>query len=113
MANGFKARNKLLILYMARNICDRPRLGISIGKKCGGAVIRNRLKRRLREVFRQNQDKIPEGFDYLLMMASATKKNPKTDSGKKTDLCDFKKITFKELECSFADLIEQIKEKIS
>jgi ribonuclease P protein component len=61
--------NGLLRLYMAENDCGFPRLGLSIGKEWGSAVVRNRLKRILREVFRQSQDEIPAGFDYLLMLS--------------------------------------------
>lgn len=58
------------MLYMAENDCGYPRLGVSITKSYGRAVARNRLKRLLREVFRQNQDKIPGGFDYLFMVST-------------------------------------------
>lgn len=54
---------------MAENGCGYPRLGVSVGKSYGGAVARNRLKRLLRETFRQNQNSIPAGFDYLLMIS--------------------------------------------
>lgn len=69
LADGYSARNGLLILYMSRNDCGYPRLGVSIGKIHGNAVVRNRLKRLLREVFRQNQDRIPADFDYLLLVS--------------------------------------------
>ncbi len=60
----------LLLLYMAKNNLDYPRLGVSVGKSFGGAVERNRVKRLLREAFRQSQWQIPAGFDYLLMISS-------------------------------------------
>jgi ribonuclease P protein component len=34
----------------------RPRLGLSVGRRVGGAVTRNRVRRRLREIFRRNRD---------------------------------------------------------
>jgi len=67
--HGRRAGNSLLTLYAAENDRDYPRLGISVGKSSGIAVVRNRLKRLLREAFRQNQDRIPQSFDYLLMIS--------------------------------------------
>ncbi|MFZ2146449.1 MAG: ribonuclease P protein component [Sedimentisphaerales bacterium] len=69
LADGLRLNNRLLTLYMAENNCGYPRLGISISKSCGSAVVRNRLKRLLREAFRQSQDRIPADFDYLLMIS--------------------------------------------
>ena len=67
LSRGCSARDNLLILYVVENDCDYARIGVSIGKAHGNAIIRNRLKRLLKEVFRQNQDKIAPGYDYLLM----------------------------------------------
>ena len=66
---GQRLSNDILTLYMAKNEFDYARLGVSVGKSCGNAVVRNRLKRILREAFRQSQDEIPAGFDYFLMFS--------------------------------------------
>jgi ribonuclease P protein component len=47
---------------------DLARLGIAVPKKLGGAVIRNRMKRRLREVWARLLPGIPERNDYVLVV---------------------------------------------
>ncbi|GAB5515859.1 ribonuclease P protein component [Rhodopirellula baltica] len=42
------------------------RLGVTIPKKTGNAVVRNRWKRLIREAFRLNQSQLPGGFDYVV-----------------------------------------------
>jgi ribonuclease P protein component len=69
LAKRLNARDELLLLYARENGLDYPRLGISIGKSCGNAVVRNRLKRLLREAFRQNKQLIAPGFDFVVLMS--------------------------------------------
>ena len=46
---------------------DEPRLGIAVPKGLGGAVVRNRIKRQLRESWRSKLDHVPAGNDYVLI----------------------------------------------
>lgn len=45
-----------------------PRLGLAVPKAAGNAVIRNRVKRQLREIFRAQLDRIPQRNDYVLVV---------------------------------------------
>ena len=62
-------RNRDLLLFVAENYCGYPRLGVSVSRACGNAVVRNRVKRLIRETFRHNQHQIAQSFDYLVIAA--------------------------------------------
>lgn len=57
-----------IIIYARPNGLTHPRLGISIGRRAGGAVVRNRLKRLLREAFRMEQHAIGAGLDLVVVV---------------------------------------------
>ena len=52
-------------MWVATNGLPHPRLGLIVGRRHGGAVQRNRLKRVLREAFRLSQHDLPAGYDLV------------------------------------------------
>lgn len=56
-----------LLVLVCENDCEHPRLGLSVSRKVGGAVERNRWKRRLREAFRLTQQDLPHGVDLVIV----------------------------------------------
>lgn len=64
IANGF------LVLYCRPNRTDTNRVGITVSKKLGHAVVRNRVRRRLREVYRLNEELFCPGWDIVVVARS-------------------------------------------
>ena len=62
--------NSLLVLYARPNRTGKNRIGITAGKKLGKAVVRNRVRRRLREVYRLNEEKFQPGWDIVVVARS-------------------------------------------
>ena len=56
-----------LVLYARRNRTDTNRVGITVSKKLGKANVRNRVRRRLREVYRLNEEKFQTGWDIVIV----------------------------------------------
>ena len=56
-----------LVLYARRNRSDVNRVGITVGKKLGKAHIRNRVRRRLREVYRLHEEQFQSGWDIVVV----------------------------------------------
>ena len=59
--------NGMLVLYARPNRLGQNRVGITTGKKLGHAVVRNRARRRLREVYRLNEAMFKPGYDIVVV----------------------------------------------
>lgn len=63
---GLRAAGPSLVVFGAPNGLGWSRLGITVSRKFGGAVARNRMKRRIREIFRNRRDTLPAGLDLVV-----------------------------------------------
>ncbi len=75
MSENIRAEDGLLTVFAASNDLEYPRLGVSIRSSCGKAVVRNRLKRLIKEAFRRNQHKITCTCDYVVMISTGLSNN--------------------------------------
>ena len=64
---GKSAADSRLALYVRRNGQKNNRLGLTVSTKLGHAVVRNRVRRRLREIYRLNEDKLRGGCDVVIV----------------------------------------------
>ena len=62
--------NSFLVLYARKNHTSTNRVGLTVSKKLGGAVVRNRVRRRLREIYRLNEDRFAPGWDIVVVARS-------------------------------------------
>ena len=74
--------NAYLVLYARRNHTQNNRVGVTVGKKLGKAHVRNRVRRRFREIYRLNEDKFQPGWDVVVV---ARTRSIAADFGKLTN----------------------------
>ena len=67
--HGRSVSSRFLVLYwFPQEEAASPRFGFSVPRSVGGAVERNKIKRQLREVWRERLERVPVGNDYVLIV---------------------------------------------
>ena len=69
---GASAVSGSMVIYCRKNRMDHNRLGITVSVKLGHAVVRNRARRRLREVYRLNNTALRQGYDLVIVARGRT-----------------------------------------
>ncbi len=71
LGRGEKVKSDNLIFYFAENRLGFSRIGLSLSKKTGNAVKRNRIKRLVREIFRRQKKRFKKGYDIVVICRRA------------------------------------------
>ena len=64
---GERKTLRTITVYMLPTRSEETRIGISISKRIGNSVKRNKLKRRMREVIKENAPRLPAGMDIVIV----------------------------------------------
>ena len=64
---GTSHANRFLVMYALANGTERNRIGISVSKKVGNSVVRHRITRLVREIYRLNEEMFQNGFDIVVI----------------------------------------------
>ena len=64
---GKNAASQCVVVYCRRNGRAENRLGVTVSTKIGGAVQRNRIRRRLKEIYRLNENMLKSGYDIVVV----------------------------------------------
>ncbi|WP_067727764.1 ribonuclease P protein component [Oceanobacillus damuensis] len=67
------ANRQLVIYYLKKNDQKHFRVGLSVGKKIGNAVTRNRIKRYLRQAFQELEERIRHPYDIVIIARNPTR----------------------------------------
>ena len=70
---GKNAASKYVAVYCRKNGRAANRLGVTVSTKLGGAVQRNRIRRRLKEIYRLNETNLSVGYDVVIVARQASR----------------------------------------
>lgn len=87
--NGKYKKNKYFVLYNKKSDYSYPKFGIAVGKKLGNAVIRNKVKRKIRMILTNNKNMFKNYTYYIIMV--------------KREILDLK---YNEMELNLLDLLK-------
>ena len=72
--HGKSFANRYLVMYILKNKSETSRIGISVSKEVGKAIIRNKVRRRIKEAYRLNIDEnVKYGYDIVFIARVAIK----------------------------------------
>lgn len=70
---GKSFANRYVVIFFIKNSFNYNRVGFSTTKKLGKNVVRNKIKRRMKEIYRLNNNKIKKGYDIIFLSRVAAK----------------------------------------
>jgi len=76
---GKSRANPVLVMYVHENGRDYNRIGVSVNKKVGKSVVRNRVKRLIKEAYRKYADTVRQGYDLVVVARSDAANNEYRD----------------------------------
>lgn len=65
--HGKRFKDNAMLLLIDRGVETKTRVGYTISRKVGNAVVRNRVRRRMREVIRNHRDVLNPGYDHVII----------------------------------------------
>lgn len=89
--NGRYYKSNYFTIYALKNDLDNYRFGISVGKKVGNAVVRNKVKRQMRMIIDNYKKNYQNGMDYIIIIRS-----------------NYTNADFSEIKMSFENIINKI-----